>query len=141
MPARVPAAAHRQHVATGHGQATAQELSLAPALLLVVDLQGVRSGHPVEDVFRVVAAGLDRSLFSLAHSRPPSIAAARAKTVPSRYLKRCIRLAPSGAVAACSPPLSRGSPPCRRPCRLRSPGPPTTTPAPPRAGPPRPRRR
>ena len=56
VPARVPAAAHRQDLATGERQAARQQLALAAHLLVVVDLAGGRSAEPVEKV--VVPVGL-----------------------------------------------------------------------------------
>src|SRR3954471_9056195 len=93
MAARVPAAAHRQHVAAGQRQPAGQELALAAALLLVVELERPLVGEAVEQVVGVVW---------LAHSAASTAASISLATASSA--KAVTRSCPRRASSARSSP-------------------------------------
>src|ERR671924_1812126 len=89
----MPAAPDREHFPAGQGQPTLEQGLLAPVLLVVVNLEGVRVRVAVEQVVRPVR---------LAHQRPAVRAAAGILTT--------LRARGSRRGASCGGSSGRGTP-------------------------------
>jgi hypothetical protein len=67
MASRMPATANGEHISTVERQGAGEDLALAAHLLVVVDLERLRVGDAVEEVFRPVG---------LAHHAPRALVTA-----------------------------------------------------------------